>query len=173
MGVAWNRAAGAPRSLRGGRAKRYKARREAHGSVREYAPRWTDSTAAAVLCALKASKELAPDEQMVIKICAVDPTVTYKYKMVSHGPTDQRINGSTDRRINGSTDQRRIHTSRLSKSTTVALAATPPPSVAPTARRLTAPSNRTSGHGGRSEARWPGKKSGWQHQARAALKGQL
>ena len=42
MGVVWNRAAGAPRSLRGGRAKRYKARREAHGSVREYAPRWTD-----------------------------------------------------------------------------------------------------------------------------------
>ena len=64
MGVAWNRAAGAPRSLRGGRAKRYKARREAHGSVREYAPRWTDSTAAAVLCALKSSKELANAESL-------------------------------------------------------------------------------------------------------------
>ena len=64
MGVVWNRAAGAPRSLRGGRAKRYKARREAHGSVREYAPRWTDSTAAAVLYALKASKELANAESL-------------------------------------------------------------------------------------------------------------
>eukprot|EP00619_Florenciella_sp_RCC1007_P010749 CAMPEP_0205920378 /NCGR_PEP_ID=MMETSP1325-20131115/11103_1 /ASSEMBLY_ACC=CAM_ASM_000708 /TAXON_ID=236786 /ORGANISM="Florenciella sp., Strain RCC1007" /LENGTH=131 /DNA_ID=CAMNT_0053288061 /DNA_START=44 /DNA_END=439 /DNA_ORIENTATION=- len=37
------------------------------------------------LSELSCSKELAPDEQMVVKICAADPSVTYKYKMGMSG----------------------------------------------------------------------------------------
>jgi hypothetical protein len=59
---AWRAAAGAPRSLRGGRSARYEERRAARHASRAYAPRWRDSTAAAVMRVLREQSAAASQE---------------------------------------------------------------------------------------------------------------
>ena len=65
MGLAAVR--GAPRSVRGGRSTRYEERRLRRGSVRAWAPSWSDATAEAVLKVLEDACERATGNKVLQK----------------------------------------------------------------------------------------------------------
>ena len=65
MGLAAVR--GAPRSVRGGRSTRYEERRLRRGSVRAWAPSWSDATAEAVLKVLEDACERATGSKVLQK----------------------------------------------------------------------------------------------------------
>ena len=67
MCTARGRQAGAPRSVRGGHSARYEARRTQRGSVRAWAPGWSDATAAAVMDVLEDCAENATGSKTLKK----------------------------------------------------------------------------------------------------------